>query len=80
VLRPGLAAGLAELAGDVVVVAVAEAESDVVADVDFVRAVDAVDQAGFLERGFGGGPAGLCPQIGVGVALPGDERGEQDAA
>jgi hypothetical protein len=62
----------------VVVVAVAEAESDVVADVDLVRAVAAVDQAGFLGRG-SGGPAGLCPQIGVGVALPGGDRGEQDA-
>ena len=38
-----------------------------------------VDQAGFLERGLGGCPAGLCPQIGVGAALPGGERGEQDA-
>jgi hypothetical protein len=43
--------------------------------VDFVRAVDAVEQAGFQEFGFGGGPAGLCPQIGVGGALP----GRQDA-
>src|SRR6266568_6941437 len=70
---------LAELAGDVAVVAVAEAEPDVVADVDPVRAGAAVDQAGFLERGLGAGPAGLCPQHGVGVALPGGERGEQDA-
>jgi hypothetical protein len=69
----------AEFAGDVVVVAVAEAESDVVADVDLVRAVDAVDQAGLFERGLGAGPAGLCPQAGVGVGLPGGERGEQDA-
>src|SRR2546429_3801027 len=62
--------GLAELAGEVVIVAVAEAEFDVVADVDFVLAGDAVDQAGLLERGLGGGPAWLCPQIGVGIALP----------
>jgi hypothetical protein len=74
--------GLAELAGDVAVVAVAEAELYVVAEVGFVRAVDAVDQSGFLERGLGGGPAGPCPQIGVGDALPllpDGERGEQDA-
>src|SRR5256885_8411070 len=35
-----------------------------------------------LERGLGGAPAGLCPQAGVGIALPilpGGERGEQDA-
>jgi hypothetical protein len=64
-----------------VVVAVAEAEQDV-ADVDFARAAAAVDQAGFLERGLGGGPAGPGTQAGVGVALPllpGRERGELDA-
>jgi hypothetical protein len=72
--------GFAELAGDVIVVAVAEAEFDVVADVDVVRAVDAVDQAGLLERGLGvGGPAGLGPQAGPGAGLAGGERGEQDA-
>ena len=73
---------LAEFAGYVVVVGVAEAGSDVVADVDFVRAAAAVDQAGFLERGLGGGPAGLCPQAGVVAALlflPDGERGEHDA-
>jgi hypothetical protein len=49
-----------EFAGDVVVVAVAEAESDVVADVDFVQAA-AVDQAGFLECGLGGLPSRILP-------------------
>jgi hypothetical protein len=43
-----------------------------------VRAVAAVDQAGFLERGFCAGPAGLCPEIGVDGALPGGERRQQD--
>jgi hypothetical protein len=50
-----------ELAGDVVVVAVAEAESDVVADVDFVQAAAAVDQASFLERGLGGLHSRILP-------------------
>jgi hypothetical protein len=36
-VRPVQRLGLTEFAGDVVVVAVAEAEQDVVADVDFVR-------------------------------------------
>jgi hypothetical protein len=49
-----------EFAGDVVVVGVAEAESDVVADVDFVQAA-AVDQAGFLEHGLGGLPSRILP-------------------
>jgi len=38
--------GLAELACDVIVVAVAQAEPDVVADLDLTLAGDAVDQAG----------------------------------
>jgi hypothetical protein len=40
-----------KLAGDVVVVA----------DVDFVQAAAAVDQAGFLERGLGGLPSRNLP-------------------
>jgi hypothetical protein len=68
---------LAEFAGYVVVVGVAEAGSDVVADVNLVRAVAAVDRAGFPECGFGGGSAGPGAQLGVGVVLPGGERGEQ---
>src|ERR1017187_5201708 len=60
---------LAEFTCYVAVVAVAEAELDVVADVDSVRAVAAVDQAGLFERGFGAGPAGLRAETGVGIAL-----------
>jgi hypothetical protein len=75
----GCAGGwLTELTRYVAVVAVAEAELDGVADVHLVRAVAAVDQAGFLERGFCAGPAGLCPEIGVDGALPGGERRQQD--
>jgi hypothetical protein len=48
-----------EVAGDVVVVAVAEAESDVVADVDFVQAAAAVDQAGSLSVASADFPAGF---------------------
>ena len=48
-----------ELAGDVVVVAVAKAESDVVADVDFVQAAAAVDQAGSLSVASADFPAGF---------------------
>jgi hypothetical protein len=48
-----------ELAGDVVVVAVAEAESDVVADVGFVQAAAAVDQAGSLSVASADFPAGF---------------------
>jgi hypothetical protein len=47
-----------ELADDVVVVAVAEAESDVVADVDFVQAA-AVDQASSLSVASAAFPAGF---------------------
>jgi hypothetical protein len=73
---PRPAAGLAELAGNVVIVAVAEAELDVVADVDFARAAAAVNQAGFLEGGPGGSPAGPGSQAGRGGSDqgPGAER------
>lgn len=45
---------------------------------DLMRTGAAVDQAGFLERGLGGGLAGPGAQLGAGVALPGSERGEQN--
>jgi hypothetical protein len=65
----------------VIIVAVAEAELDVIADVDLVRTAAAVNQPDFFQRGPGGYPAGPCPQADVGVALPllPGERGEQDA-
>jgi hypothetical protein len=83
-LLPRRAAGggrgiLAELAGDVGVVAVAEAEFHVVGGVCPVRADVGVEQAGGLERGLGGGPAGLGTEAGVGGGLAAGQGGEQDA-
>jgi hypothetical protein len=71
-------AGSSPLAGDVGVVAAAEAEFHVVGDVS--PAPTGVEQAGGLERGLSGGPAGLGAEAGVSGSPAAGRGGEQLAS